>query len=738
MNQFFLTVVTVFTFQFISAQPVDFKPDISRALFHSRLDEAQKALLWADGRKDKMLTPFQNEELNLQLTYYVQNFIDQWQINMEANDSIASQEKIGLIRGLTDLLNGFKGQAPRFTIPTKSGYLGWEHFPGMLEGFEQASMLNREGKSITTALTSLPYDGALLLTNSIVFIDNPFAIETRQYMLLKYLEKFQERTLDEMTKRENLKYPFADSLIAEAAKRNPDRLIRYAQASGTALSRKIFESKNPFVRLLADFSMDPKGQLYMPFLHMISKGYLDKKVITDAIGDSTRYYSLLVKTQIEYARRSQKGEIFSSAKDLTDRLKRKTMEVYVNTINGLHDYGAEIRFKSIQKLTPEELYYLMVLNEVEIYTSSYLYVYKRIFEILPTQGADSILALVHYDRYKKFLTMASNYNTLDDFLGRMSKESAHGLMINFVNNLDKGSGEDEIEDAVDVANAYATITDTTLRKLIRNQVDLNLNRALATNNRKASVIYRLEKLIMESNDPHATINISDSLGILPVYQVPNQYLKDDKGRVVMQMYFYGDAGGKGSFNTLMNLMSNRSQWKINSTAQWVQFTSIGTDVPFVLFANRALDEEQDLDDKAQYALIEWMNANGFQPSITVHRGHSYFLGQTIEKMLPSSKVVVLGSCGAYHNLANVLKISPEAYIIASKQVGYGVINIQVFMYLINELKRGRDVVWPSMMEDVGKSVGAGRKSDFEDYIFPHKNLGAIFIKAYRKAMEEKI
>jgi hypothetical protein len=41
-----------------------------------------------------------------------------------------------------------------------------------------------------------------------------------------------------------------------------------------------------------------------------------------------------------------------------------------------------------------------------------------------------------------------------------------------------------------------------------------------------------------------------------------------------------------------------------------------------------------------------------------------------------------------------------------------------------------------MMEDVAKNVGEGRKSDFEDYIFPHRNLGAIFIKAYRKAMEE--
>jgi hypothetical protein len=183
-------------------------------------------------------------------------------------------------------------------------------------------------------------------------------------------------------------------------------------------------------------------------------------------------------------------------------------------------------------------------------------------------------------------------------------------------------------------------------------------------------------------------------------------------------------------------MSDRTQWKMTSTPQWVQWTSLNTAVPFVLFANRALDEEQDLDDKAQHALIDWMLNNGYEPSITVHRGHSYYLKQTIEKMLPSSKIVVLGSCGAYHNLADVLKISPEAYIIASKQVGYGVINVQLFMYLINELKKGKDVVWPAMMDNIAGRVGAGRKNDFDDYIFPHKNLGAIFIKAYKKAMED--
>ncbi|HSK11917.1 MAG TPA: hypothetical protein VK907_01825, partial [Phnomibacter sp.] len=488
----------------------------------------------------------------------------------------------------------------------------------------------------------------------------------------------------------------------------------------------------------AEMGRSNQGQLYLPFLYQLYKGTLTRAQITEALRDSAKYYALLVKTQIENADHLKKGETVASARIVGDMLKRKSMEVYVNVINGLHDYAAPIRFKSIQGLSAEELYYLIVMNEAEIYTSSYMYVYNRIFDVMQQKNSDSVLQRVNYDRYKKFLTMASNYNTLDNFLGRMSRESATALMLDFVNNLDKGTGEDEIEDAVDVANAYGTITDTALRQLMREQVERNLEIAIANNNRKAMTIYRLEKLIMQSSDDGEKVNLSDSLGILPIYSVKNDYLRDSKGRIIMQMYFYGDAGGKGTFNSLMNLMSDRSQWKMNSTPQWVQWTSIGTQVPFVLFANRALDEEKDLDEEAQRALIRWMTENGYEPSITVHRGHSYFLPYTIEKMLPSSKVVLLGSCGAYHNLADVLKISPEAYIIASKQVGYGAINVPLFMYLVNELKRGKDVAWPTMMNDVAKNVGAGRKSDFDDYIFPHRNLGAIFIKAYRKALESGI
>jgi hypothetical protein len=729
----FLLLIGVF---FVKAQSVDFKPDISRALFHSKLDESQQQLLDADGRKDDMLSPYEDEELNLQITYHATIRIDQWQEAVEFNAGLDHQSKLRQLRGMTEMIKAFTAKIrERKAGPAE---LHWYHFPQMIDAFESAIELDRQKSSIVPALKNLPYLGANLLAGSIAFENNPEVDQTKQFLLLKFLSENPTQLLRQLDIAPNHTYPFADSLIVVAANRNPEELISYAQARRTGLGQKIASNTDPLVKLLNELARDNQGQMYLPFLYQLSAGTLSKQNINDAVRDSTRYYALLVKTQIENAEMQRKGISVPSSRIAGEVLKRKTMEVYVNTINGLHDFAAPIRFKSIQGLTAEQLYYLIVMNETEIYTSSYMYVYNRIFEVLPEKSGDSLLQRVHYDKYKKFLTMASNYNTLDNFLGRMNKPSANALMIDFVNNLDKGSGVDEIEDAVDVANAYATITDPDLRRLMRNQVEHNLEIAYANNNRKAITIYRLEKLIMASSDGDSTINLSDSLGIQPIYTVKNDYLKDEQGRIIMQMYFYGDGGGKGSFNVLMGLMSDRNQWKVNSTPDWVQFTSVNTAVPFVLFANRALDEEQDLDEKAQWSLIEWMGQNGYHPSLTVHRGHSYFLPYTIEKMRPSSKVVVLGSCGAYHNLSDVLKISPEAYIIASKQVGYGVINIQLFMYLINELKKGRDVAWPSMMEDVAKNVGAGRKSDFDDYIFPHRNLGAIFIKAYRKAMEEDI
>jgi len=119
----------------------------------------------------------------------------------------------------------------------------------------------------------------------------------------------------------------------------------------------------------------------------------------------------------------------------------------------------------------------------------------------------------------------------------------------------------------------------------------------------------------------------------------------------------------------------------------------------------------------------------------IHRGHSYWLPSTIDQLLPSGKVILLGSCGAYQSLDKILKRCPTAQIVASKQTGSGLINQPIIYTILDELRQGHDLNWPQLWITLSKRLG---KSElFDDYIPPHKNLGALFLMAYKKKQEKR-
>ena len=65
--------------------------------------------------------------------------------------------------------------------------------------------------------------------------------------------------------------------------------------------------------------------------------------------------------------------------------------LFIREINGLHDSPEQVRFKCLEPLTAQELYYLCVMGEEEIYTSSYLGVFKRIFQRMKTPRGDTLI-----------------------------------------------------------------------------------------------------------------------------------------------------------------------------------------------------------------------------------------------------------------------------------------------------------------------------------------------------------
>jgi hypothetical protein len=304
-------------------------------------------------------------------------------------------------------------------------------------------------------------------------------------------------------------------------------------------------------------------------------------------------------------------------------------------------------------------------------------------------------------------------------------------MTEFVSNLEKGP-MDDLEDAVDVADAFGSLTDPKLIEFLKEEVRINYERKV---NEKGVIVYALLYTIFNSANNSAQLSQEVSDLLPPITYVPQSALKNDKGEIVQQVFFYGDKDGMGAYNGYLNQFRN-NKWKIEQGQYWSTIKTTDSSKPIAIYVNKPLPEEAEENDVfAQTKLQAYIDENNLHPSIVIHRGHSYYLPTTLEHLTESCKIVVLGSCGGYHNLAKVLNASPDANIISSKQVGAYSVNTPILNSLNDILLSGNDVNWITMWQDLSKyfaGKGAGLNDLFSDYVPPNKNLGAIFIKAYRK------
>ena len=350
----------------------------------------------------------------------------------------------------------------------------------------------------------------------------------------------------------------------------------------------------------------------------------------------------------------------------------------------------------------------------------------------PVPHGDSLLMSVNFDHFKKFIKMAAGYNKLDVFLKTMPERS-ETLMQAFVSNLERTG---TLEDAVDVADSYGSISKPELQKSMLQNVEKNEQRCMKNNSEHGRRIYDLLKMIFLSADDKNGIDLSKEIGIPPVYTVSYNYLADDSGRIIEQVFFYGDKDGKESFNSYLTSFPH-SDWQIIQKKEWIEIKSI-KGKPIWIFANLPLDNETDKDADAQKDLIDYLDANGLKPCIVIHRGHSYHLPYTIEQLPENAKIIMLGSCGGYKNLKTILTYAPEAHIISTKQTGARDVNKPIIDALDNTLSNGNNIDWRQMwgnLETYFNKSSKDLRETFEDYIPPQKNLGALFIKAYSRGGE---
>jgi len=677
---------------------------INRQMFTDRVAEGLRRIDARDGKVDNRIS-VEDTVTSDMLTDVILHRIPVIDIHIENLDT-DHQTKIKYHRALENMIERFRNKS------FESGDLSYfkkaaKNFEGLMIAIQEHTVKEfaHENANIYT------------LDNSELLDPYPeekaYVFETvgkaEPAMMIKRLPSFA-------------KEKYADPVVAAAARVVPGTILTYA-TSTSYLNSVVRRNPDPLVQTIARIASESRNPLkVLPFLGEI---YEKKKTIAeiDAIAkDDKAYYKALVALKIS-------GDTIGG-QALDEEINYRGLQ-FVRVVNSLHESPDAVRFASLADFNAEELYFMMIGSQDEIYTSSFVWMFNRMMDKMKPETGNDFLVRVHKYHFRTWIRMCAGYNTLSPFLQSMPEDNKNNLMKEFVAGLEKGDAND-LEDAVDVADAFGSITDPKLMDFLEKEVLQNYERC--KNNEKGLIVYGLLSTIMKSASN--SNELTDRLSIIPpITYVPYKQLENNAGKVIIQAFFYGDEDGRMSFASFKsNFPSNK--WKSTANSDWITFTSDGTN-PVIVYANLPKDEPED--EFAQRKLQAYLSDNNIHPTIIIHRGHSYHLDGSLEHLDPNVKIVMLGSCGGYHNLAKVLDKSPDANIISSKQTGAMSVNEPIIRELFTQLLAGKNVDWIQSWEDLNKyfsSRGAHEKDLFSDYVPPNKNLGAIFIKAYRKMQQQ--
>ena len=720
-----LLFIPVFSFAYNDTIP------LSRRVFHDNITKEQQRADRIDGKLDGLIKISNVDEVNLQVTDALFRKVNNLMNSVEKNPELpTNNDKVRYLKLIESLVRNFTGN-------WKSHKLSPTLAPVLVDNFSAILKANIRGESMAPYINEVPYEVGVI--NSEIFKDNPGYKESRKYLFLKYCNLHPEKILSSIGPY--IDEPFADDLVIVAYNLSPSQIYSYAQAANSPQGKLIKRNPDNRIKTVVDLSTRKDALFYFPFLDDLISGKQTIESISKFVGtdstkyDSVGYYKLLVRTEIDYYNRLLHKDTpvaMLGVNGLTEQLQSKAIRHFITPINDLHEVSnPAIRFKALAPLDAQDLYYMMVLGENDIYTSSYKNAFDFMLNRMGTKPhGDSLLMSVNFDHFKKFIKMAAGYNKLDTFLRTMTGTSEI-LMRAFVANLESSPS---LEDAVDVADSYGSIRNPALLRSMLKYVSDNEQRCAQNGNPRGQKIYNLLKMIFLSGDSTNHIDLSKEIGIPPVYTVDYNTLADDTGRIIEQVFFYGDKDGKESFASYMTSFP-KPDWKITQTKEWVEIKSM-KGKPILIFANLPLDNKTDKDAAAQTALIDYLDTSNLRPTIIIHRGHSYHLKYTIEQIPESAKIIMLGSCGGYNNLKQILDYAPEAHIISTKQIGARDVNKPIIEAINNTLRAGKNIDWREMwngLEVLFTKAGRDKKDLFDDYIPPHKNLGALFIKAYTKA-----
>jgi hypothetical protein len=513
-----------------------------------------------------------------------------------------------------------------------------------------------------------------------------------------------------LNKFKNLAFtPLGSEVITNLAKIDPASIKQYL-GSNHLIERSLKSNRDSVVQLII--------QLYQMY-GVQSKSYalIDliwrKKLSFQQAENITKNEALFYKTLIDLRKNKSILASYTVEKEIETIAMSRVVE-----INLRHEDTEPYRFAPINNDNAYEIYTSIVYSAEEVFTSSFLGMYKRLNEKRKEPSGYAFLEQLNFNKFRVFLKQCAGYNKIDDFLSTMNDSQQNALITLFVSGLYQYGGD--LGPAVDVADTYGSLENETIKAIFVKTIKRELRKCIQDQNEHGTKIYGLLFKLTGGNPNEYTSNYVFNIPALDrVYS--SDLFKNDIH--IQQHFFFDDEDGETAFNHWLGLYPS-SLYKKEDKGNYILLSSI-SGKKMLIYGNKPHSEIEGRED-----LKKLFEETGRFPDLIVHRGHSYYIENTLENMNHSNKVAILGSCGGYQNISKAMDNAMDVQIVSTKQVGTLVVNSTLIQEITETIRLGKDLVWLDIWKQIG--IKLQNNAQFKDYIPPYKNLGAKFIKAYNE------
>jgi hypothetical protein len=691
-----------------------------RSLFHLYIDDQLVVVDKLDGRYDGEVSNYRGNIVDgiitndiLRRAKSLSAFIENQKFSTD--EGVDHNTKVRYLRKVEFNLKDFYNDM-------YDGNIEISLYKNMFETLEGIIIANKDGK--LKEYVEANADMGLYVNRSLIE-DKPELMNIVINVMCNKYPALMEDKLYEIAQ-----YDGACNVMASIAKRDVGRV--YSAATSTNFEHNIVaKCQDPLVKGIYDLSTKTPNEFKTRALVFLSDYVNGKRTVAEIqniISNDENYYKSLVQLR--------QDESITDKKKINKDLRFEAYK-YVRIINDLHDENdLSVRFKALDNFTAQELYYMPIFCSDEMYTSSFTKgIFRLIKDRMQTTG-DQFLQSVKEDKFRTFIRICANYNTLDTFLSTMPANKGTEVMDKFVSNLGNTNPID-LEGSTDVADAIGSINNKALIDNLQDRVREEYESNYLKSNKEGLSVYFILYTLLNSkydNFDDSTFDaiLTSKLKMQPINKMPfARMVSEGSNSVYEQMFFYGDKDGQDSYNNFKGFVNKFPNLKLDeSNKYWTKISAVGSKIPFEIYANKPLKEPED--EEAQKALSEHLIANNINPSIIVHRGHSYHLPTTLSYLTADNKVIILGSCGGYQNLSTILGRSEDAQIVSTKQVGTMHVTDPILREVHASVMNGQEINWTTIWNKLDKEMTSVTARDFfNDYVPPHKNLGALFLKAYK-------